>query len=273
MAINDLIQKFQKSFKEKSPLFRNGVLFDYLLKEDRTEDGVDPHVVAYSDPNSLIAEQYKALCTKLFVNKRKSELKTVAITSAQPGEGKTTTVANLAATLSANFKQKVMVIDTDLRRPALHTFFGIDKSPGLVDILKGKVDYQQFVENPIIRNLHIIPAGSSVSNPGVLLNSTALKVLLTRMAGKFDVVLFDTSPVLKTADVQAVGSLCDSVIFVVKAGVTPRHMIEDAFTVLKGTSGMPDACILTNTKRVLDYYSYLTNPNYRQYYLEAQSYY
>ncbi len=241
---------------------------DYSLKPRRTDDGIDPHVVAFSDPNSYVAEQYKALCNKIFT-KHEGGLayKTVVITSAQPGDGKTTTASNLAATLAKNFKQKVLLIDGDLRRPAVHTFFGIPKSPGLTDILKGSIGHQQFVEEPAVRNLYIIPAGSDTGNPGGLLNSIAIRVLLTRIASKFDTIIFDTSPVLKTADAQSLGAHTDAVLFVVKAGVTPKHMIEDAFALLKDTSGMPSACIMTNTRRMLDYYSYWTNPHYRQYYL------
>lgn len=263
-----LLDKSGKLFQRRSSLER--FFLDYSLKTHRTDDGIDPHVVAYSDPNSLIAEQYKALCTKLFVGNTETAMKTVAVTSSQPGEGKTTTVSNLAAALASNFKQKVIIIDADLRRPAIHKFFGIPKSPGLVDILKGSADYRQFTEEPAVRNLFVIPAGSPTENPGGLLNSIGIKVLLSRIASKFDIVIFDTSPVLKTADAQAVGAFCDAVLFVVKANVTPRHMIEDAFATLKDTSGMPHACLLTNTRRVLDYYSYWTNPDYRHYYNESQ---
>ncbi len=263
-----LLRAPQKLIEQRSTVER--FFLDYSLQRHRTPDGVDPHVVAYSDPNSLIAEQYKALCTKLFVGSAETKLKVVAVTSSQPGEGKTTTVSNLAATLASNFKQKVIIIDTDLRRPAIHKFFGVPKSPGLVDILKGSADYRQFTEEPAVRNLYVIPAGSPTENPGSLLNSAGIKVLLSRIASKFDIVILDTSPVLKTADAQAVGAYCDAVLFVVKANVTPRHMIEDAFATLQDTSGMPHACIMTNTRRVLDYYSYWTNPDYRRYYRESQ---
>lgn len=240
---------------------------EFFLNSSRSSDGIDPHIVSFVDPDSYVSEQYKVLCTKIFgKNGEKVAPRSIVITSAQPGDGKTVTACNIAATLVKNFKQRVLLIDADLRRPAIHSYFGIPRSPGLTDILKGTIGYQQFVEEPAIRNLNIIPAGTETSNPGGLLSSIGLKVLLSRISNKFDTVIFDTSPVLKTADAQIIGAYSDSVYFVVKAGVTPRHMVEEAFALLKDTPGAPAGCIMTNNQRIPDYYSYWTNPHYRHYY-------
>ena len=272
-AISDAIlaKVGESNLKTELKKWISKLSLDYVVGEKRTGDGISPEVVAYSDPNSVIAEQYKAICSKFFAaSSDEKPFRSLAVTSSQPAEGKTTTVANLAAILSTNFKKKVMIIDADLRRPAIHKFFGIPKSPGLVDILKGTADFRQFTAEPAVRNLFVIPAGSYTDNPGGLLNSVGIKVLLTRISSSFDIVIFDTSPALKTADAQAVGALCDKNLFVAKAGVTPQHMIEESFATLADTSGMPDACIVTNTNRVLDYYSYWTNPSYREFYLEGR---
>jgi capsular exopolysaccharide synthesis family protein len=244
---------------------------EYILKPGTTEDGIDPSVIPYSDESSHIAEQYKTLCTKIFVAVEADKRpKSLAVLSSQPNDGKTTTAVNLAATMATSFKQKVIVIDSDLRRPSVHRYLGLPKGPGLVEILQGIQDYRQFTEKPAVRNLYVIPAGGATDSPGTLLNSVGMKVLLSRLTGKFDVVIFDTPPVMRTADAQAVGALCDYRLFVIKAGVTPRHAIDEAFTTLNGTSAMPHSCILSNARRALDYYSYWTNKSYREYYQETQ---
>lgn len=260
-------------------LYERGVEFlesatnEYLLKSSPEADGLDPSLVPFTDPGTHIAEQYKTLVTKLFVTPEPEDRpKSLAILSAQPNDGKTTTALNIAATLVTAFKQKVVVIDSDLRRPSIHQYLGIKKTPGLVDILQGTQDYRAFIESPVVRGLFVIPAGAATDSPGSLLNSAGLKVLLSRLTGKFDVVIFDTPPVMRTADAQAVGALCDYRLFVVKAGATPKHSVEEALSVLQGTAAMPDSCLLTNSRRMLDYYSYWTNPSYRSYYQDTQTY-
>lgn len=245
----------------------NRISSDYFLPPGRTEDGIDRSIVSLSDPNCLISEQYKSICTKLFwTPEGKQDYKTLLFTSAQPGDGKTTTACNVAATLAQNFRQKVLLIDADLRRPAVHNYFGLPRSPGLSDILRGTIDHVSFIQSPAVRDLYVIPAGSATNNPSHLLNSLALKVLLEKLKSEFDVVIFDTSPVLKAADAQVLGGHCDAVLFVIKANSTPKHMVDDSLALLKDTSAMPKATIMTNTSRAIDYYSYWTNADYRQYY-------
>lgn len=262
-----------KDLVQRGKALIDAAAHEYTLKEEFTTDGVDPSVIPFSDASSHIAEQYKMLCTKIFLSdENKQRPKSLAVMSAQPSDGKTTTAVNIAATLATSFKQKVILIDSDLRRPRMHSFFDIPRSPGLKEVLEGVQDYRKFTEEPAVRNLHVIPAGNPCESPAVLLNSAGMKVLLSRLAGKFDVILFDTPPIMRAADAQALGALCDYRLFVVKQGVTPKHMIEEALSTLAGTGASPDSCVVTNVQRALDYYSYWTNRSYREYYQETKPY-
>lgn len=266
------LDSFKRLWQKGCEVFESATN-EYVIKAGPTKDGFEPSVIPFSDASSHIAEQYKTLCAKIFLSDEENRPKTLAVMSAQPNDGKTTTAVNIAATLATSFKQKVMLIDSDLRRPKMHTFFHVDRKPGLKEILEGTQDYRKFTEEAAIgKNLYLITAGGSCESPGLALNSAGMKVLLSRLVGKFDVVIFDTPPVMRAADAQAIGSLCDYCLFVVKEGVTPKHMVEEALTSLAGTGAVPDACILTNAKRTLDYYSYWTNSSYREYYQETQPY-
>lgn len=241
----------------------------YVAPITKTKDGVDPQVVSYSDRLSSVSEQYRAVCCKLINNPSD---KIITITSSQPQEGKTTTSCNLAATFSSSLSLKTLLIDADLRRPRVHDLLGIDREPGLSDIVNGKIEAKELIKSPSVRGLYVIPAGKPTSSPEVLLNSDKFKNLLKELRAQFDRIIIDTPPVLKTADVQAVGPFSDSILFVVQSGVTPKHMVEEAFSILKNTKTSPTACILTNTERMPNYYSLITKPVYRDHYLN-KSYY
>ena len=117
-------------------------------------------MITLDSPKSPIAEAYRSLrTTLLYSSSKKSELKSLIVSSAGPGDGKTTTVANLAITL-ANMGKKTILIDTDLRRPVVNKVFNIDKSPGITDYLSGYIDdFSKVIVKSNIENLYIVPSG------------------------------------------------------------------------------------------------------------------
>lgn len=235
----------------------------YIIKEIRTKEGVDGHLVSYLDKHSYLAEQYKVLRTNLYSLSPQTPLKTIIVTSSQAQEGKTITTSNLAYTLSLDAEKKVVLVDADFRRPAVHKAFGIPRKPGFTDILSGKNSLEHFTKKPTVDDLYIIPSGTLISSPSEFLSSTKMKELISKLKEKFDYVIFDTPPIINVTDSSILGSLCDGVIFVVKAGHTPKNMIEEAFTMLRHAQAKPKACILTSTT-IPVYYYYLAK--YRYYY-------
>ena len=236
------------------------------------EEGVDKRVISYCDTNSYISEQYKSIVTKLLGHGEAPAIKSLVIASSQSGEGKTTTVCNLASTLALNFDKKVIIVDGDLRRPGVHKYFSLESKPGLSDALESGENYRKFTFKTQIENLFVMPAGKTTKAPTTLLHSENMAELHKTLTEDYDIVIYDTSPVLNTADAQALGTFADAVLFVVQADKTPKHMIDEALATLKDTDAEPDACILTNSTKKLDYYSYWTNYRYRQYYNEQYYY-
>lgn len=237
----------------------------YVIKKQKSPEGIDGRIVAYSDPSSYIAEQYKVLRTNLYSLAPEKPIKTIVITSSQAQEGKTITSCNLAVTLSLDAEKKVVLIDADLRRPAVHHMFGISRKPGLSDVLYGDFDIKSFLEKPVLGNLYIIPSGTIKTSPSEILISTKIKGLIDKLRTRFDYIIFDTPPVLNVTDASILGSLCDAVIFVVKAGVTQRNMIEEAFNALQDAQAKPKASILTSVHYLLDSYYYFYRYKYYKY--------
>jgi len=237
----------------------------YIVKQERTEDGVDGRVVSYLDKSSYIAEQYKVLRTNLYSLAVEKPIKTLVVTSSQAQEGKTVTSSNMAFTLSMDKEKKVLLIDTDFRRPAIHNIFGIPRKPGFADILEGRVDIESFIAKPVIGDLFIIPAGTIQPNPSELFISTKLKSVLDRLKESFDYIICDSPPVLNVTDASILGAVCDAVLFVVKAGVTQKNMIEEAFNMLSEAQARPKGCILTNVHFLLDSYYYFYRYKYYKY--------
>lgn len=235
-------------------IYQRFALPTYVIKEARNKEGVDGRIVTFADSSSHIAEEFKMLRTNLYFLSPEKHLKTITITSSQLEEGKTIIASNLAAVLSLDTEKKTLLIDADLRKPKIHTLFGIPQKPGLCDILKGSTPFEYFLKKPAVENLYIIPSGASMDNPSQILASTKIGELLEHLKARFDYIILDTPPALNVADAGIFGSLCDAVFLVVKAGVTPRNMIEEGFNLLKDAQAQPKACILNDVPVPLNYF-------------------
>ena len=241
----------------------------YVATKMANEKGVDGRIVCHVDKQSYIAEQYKVLRTNLYSLSPQTELKTVLITSAQSQEGKSVTSCNLSYTLSLDTEKRTLLLDADFRKPSVHRLFGIPRKPGFTDVLNGDIDISHFTDKPMLDNLYIIPSGTLVASTSELLSSAKLRNMIQVLRDKFDYVIFDTPPVINVTDSSILGAMCDAVILVVRSGVTPKNMVEEAFTMLKHAQAKPKACILTDTTIPI-YYYYMAR--YRYYYNYRYSY-
>jgi capsular exopolysaccharide synthesis family protein len=230
----------------------------YIVRQARGRDGVDGRVIAYVDRYSHIAEQFKILRTNLYALSPDNPIKTVVITSSRAWEGKTITSCNLAASLSMDKEKKTLLIDADLRKPAVHEMFGMAQEPGFADILAGEASLETFISKPAVGDLYIIPAGLVKDDPAVILSQVNIEPVINKLKPKFDYIIFDTPPVLEFTDASVLGSMCDAVIPVVKASATQENALEEAFNMLTEAQAKPKACILTNAYTPLDthYYFY-----------------
>ena len=195
--------------------------------------------------SAVSVEQYRKLAAVLHEEQVRSQLKTVIVTSALPGEGKTLTVVNLALTLSESYGKRVLVIDADLRGPSSHSALDISNERGLSDALQHDQPLS-FVE--VSDHLAVLPAGAPGPAPLASLTSDRMAQILEECASRFDWVLIDTPPVGVLSDAQVLVRLAGAVLFVVGAGVTPAATVERAIAELGG----PDAIFGVVLNRVDD---------------------
>jgi len=228
----------------------------YILKEDRNSEGIDNRLVIYTDPSSHIAEQYKIMRTNLRSLSQKQPLHSIVITSALRGEGKTVTTCNISLAFAQELEKKVLLIDADLRKPAVHKMFNIPKEPGLVEVLLEEVDINSIIDKPKVANLYILPSGRTPPNPSELLSSNKLKQLIQQLKQKFDYLFFDTPPIIPVTDAGVLGSQVDGSILVVRAGSTGALDVERAFSLLKEANANPVGAVLCNVVTYIPYYLY-----------------
>ncbi len=184
---------------------------------------------------SIGIEAFRNLRTSLIWSDGGEALKTLVVTSAAPGEGKTLTAANLSVTLAYD-GLRVLLVDCDIRRPRVHGLFRLPRSPGLMELLTTSrhpsgdtVAPPDVIRATSITGLSVLTCGALPSNAANLLSSTRMRVLLQDLQSQFDIIVLDTPPVLATADAGIVASLTDGVLLVVRAGTTDRNAAQRAY--------------------------------------------
>ncbi|HMD33859.1 MAG TPA: polysaccharide biosynthesis tyrosine autokinase [Vicinamibacterales bacterium] len=189
---------------------------------------LNPVLIAGLSPQSLAAEQYRALRTRLAHTEGAAMMRTVMVTSPQKGEGKSVTSANLALTMAQELQRRVVIVEADLRKPSLGHLFNLPAGPGLAEFLVGAAELKDVMKFLPDHHLTVIPAGTPPANPSELLGSTAMRRLLDQLRTRFDRVILDTPPVLPLADVAVLAPMVDGALLVVRAGYTPKPAIENA---------------------------------------------
>jgi protein-tyrosine kinase len=177
------------------------------------------------EPNSV--EQYRRLAARLHLDQAQRGTKVVMVTSALVGEGKTLTSSNLALTLSESYRKRVLLVDGDLRRPGIHEMFGIPNFTGLSDAIRSNDERKVSVIH-LTEHLSVLTAGRPDSDPMGVLSSERMQRVLVDAAAAFDWVIIDTPPVALLSDAHLLASLVDTVVLVVRAGITPLEAIRTA---------------------------------------------
>jgi capsular exopolysaccharide synthesis family protein len=214
--------------------------------EQTDEDTIrrNARLITHFAPKSTLAESYKKLRTNVHFARMEKDIKTILYTSSSPLEGKTTTVINLAIAM-AQTGERVLLVEADLRKPMVSRIFGIDKIPGLSDVILGNYEWRDTVRTitdfltgdmkiddimrtPGLDNLNIMPSGTISPNPSEVLNSQRMEDFISQVREEYDVVLFDSSPALAAADASILGSKLDGVILVYHVGKIARGGLKRA---------------------------------------------
>lgn len=195
-----------------------------------TANEINKRRISILQPESYAAEQFRTLRGRIDSLATQRPIKTVAITSANPDEGKSTASINLAAVTSMSVGRKVLLMDCDLRRPKIHRSLGIEPSSGLAEVLLGLSTFDDAVVRVDGLSLDVLPVRTPPANPSELLASVEMRRLMEEISSRYDQIILDTPACLGLPDAKTVTELCDGIILVVRADVTPR---EDVQTVLE----------------------------------------
>ena len=195
-------------------------------------------------PMSRYTESYRNLLVGLNLSNVDNPPKIIAVTSANPSEGKTVTSISMAAAAAATGK-RVLILDCDLRRPRLHQELGVSRGPGLVDYLAGQAELEAVMRTDERYNLQYITAGSETQNVLSLIESQKLRALLTQMKPHFGLIVVDTPPLLAVADAKVLAERCDSVVFAVRWGKTSRNTLIDGLKHLEGNAAPVAGVVMT----------------------------
>ena len=211
---------------------------------DRIKDSTEKklvYLVSHFVPKSMMAESFRALRTNIQFKEAEKKIETIGIASTSPEEGKTLVAVNLAVTI-AQAGMKVLLVGSDLRKPAIDKVFGVEMTPGLTDILMGNYPWRDTVKTvtdiimgqmstdevmmtPGLDNLHLITSGPIPPNPAELIESERLTAFIEEAKKEYDIILFDSTPILSTADAAILGTKMDGVLMVYRVGTVSRGLL------------------------------------------------
>ena len=183
--------------------------------------GLDPMLYYVHQPGSAEAESYRSVRTALFVRAASENAHVLQVTSAEPGDGKTTSTCNLASAVAQSGK-RVLIIDADLRRSSVHKIFGLKDNVGLSSVLSGEAQFEQALQPTPISGLTVMAAGPLPEKPAELLASTRLVELIKWARDNYDIVFIDSPPVLAVSDPCIIAPLTDGLLLVVRMNKNRR---------------------------------------------------
>jgi capsular exopolysaccharide synthesis family protein len=224
-----------------------------------------PLLITDADLKSPASEAYRTLRTNIEFARLDRPCRSIAITSASVGEGKTTTVANFGV-VAAQAGSRVCLIDSDLRRPALHRLFGLGNSRGLSTALVEGLPFAAVAQPTRIPNLSILPSGPLPPNPAEMVGSKRMRELLEGASSDFDLLLCDSPPVISVSDGVALAAQCDGVVLVIRAGKIPHDVVRRTAEQIEAVKGRILGVLLNSVDLRRDGYYYDYYRYYRAYY-------
>ncbi|HYA87152.1 MAG TPA: polysaccharide biosynthesis tyrosine autokinase [Nitrospirota bacterium] len=196
-----------------------------------------PYIIKFTEEDAPLTEEYRKLkSVVLMMMKQNAKQNTLVVTSSESGEGKSLTAVNLALVLAQESNRTVLLVDGDLRRPALHTYLGVKPDFGLADCILDRVDLHDALIKTTVPRLNFLAAGKRTDAPAELLSSDRMKEFMQEIKNRYHdrIIIFDTPPTLIFTDIRVLSPFADGILFVVKEGVA-ANSVRDALAVLKGS--------------------------------------
>ncbi len=200
------------------------------LPKEPQVSSIDPKLIVYHEPESLAAEHFKLLRSRILHPSDGRELRTILVTSAMDDAGKTMVACNLALSIAQGVDPYALLIDADVRRSSVHKMFGLDPGIGLTDYLVGRESLPACFVKPAISKLTILPSGEKVPNPAEIITSSRMKALLDEAKARYEdrFIIIDSPPVNLASEVIDLTKLVDTVLLVVRCGGASKPFIEQA---------------------------------------------
>ncbi|MEW4241079.1 CpsD/CapB family tyrosine-protein kinase [Priestia megaterium] len=217
-------------------------------------------MLAHNSPKNPVAEQYRTIRTNIQFSGTDEEIKSLLLTSSGPSEGKSTTAANLA-TVYAQQGLNVLLIDGDLRKPTAHYTFRLENHTGLTNVLTKQSQLGQAVQSTEVPNLYVLTSGPIPPNPSELLASKQMGEVLAEMKERFDIIIFDTPPILAVADAQILANQVDASLLIVSSSKTEKNAALKAKELLTQAKSKLLGAVLNNRKMEEGNYYYYYGSN------------
>jgi protein-tyrosine kinase len=213
-------------------------------------------LIAKLNPKSPISEQYRTIRTNIQFSSADNDIRSIMVTSASPGEGKSTTTANLAIVFAQQGK-RVLLVDSDLRKPTMHYTFRVNNTIGLTNVLTRQATLVEAIQATDVEKLDLLSSGPIPPNPAELLSSRMMEQMLAEAYEHYDLVIFDSPPVLAVTDAQILANQCQGTVLVVKSGQTELEKALKAKELLEAAKAKLLGAVLNNkTMESSSYYYY-----------------
>ncbi|MEK3765068.1 CpsD/CapB family tyrosine-protein kinase [Solibacillus sp. FSL K6-4121] len=212
-------------------------------------------LVTVSSPKSIISEQFKTIRTNINFSMPDKDLKTIVLTSSTPGEGKSTNSSNIAVVFAQSGK-KVLLVDSDMRKPTTHHTFGLRNVSGLSTVLIRQHTIDEVIHNTEIEGLSVITSGPIPPNPAELLASKAMDQFIDNVKNIYDIIVFDAPPVLSVTDAQILSNKCEGTLLIINSGDAEKDNVIKAKDMLLASKANVIGAILNNYRIDKDHYYY-----------------
>ncbi len=204
-------------------------------------------LVTVANSHSIVSEQFRTVRTNITFSMPDKDIKTILVTSATPGEGKSTNVANLGVVFAQEGK-RIVIVDADLRKPTMHYTFLLQNARGLSNLLTRQMSVLEVVNSTDIPNLFVLTSGPIPPNPAELLASKKLDSVMEELKKEFDIIIFDAPPILSVTDAQILSNKCDGTLLIVNSGAVENTSVIKAKASLESSQANILGVVLNNYK-------------------------